>query len=360
MPEPTSRKLGVIDGVEIVETDIAAPDGSIRATIMNWGAVIRDLEVRLHDGSYRRVVLGLNTLADYITHSPHFGATAGQFANRIAQGRFTLDGVVHQLPRNQDGKHSLHGGGQGFGKRPWTIAGGHQNQLQLSFRAMPQHAQYPGVTDVHVHFVLVDGGTLWIDMTAVAAPGSTDATIINLCHHSYFNLGGTPDVLGHHLQVDADLFTPVDADLIPSGEIRLVAGTPFDRRALGPIQRPDPADPTRPFRTDHNFVLHKRLIGPAKADPKMTLHRAALLRAPQADLDLEVWTDAPAIQVYDGHKVNTPVPGLGGVPYGAFAGICLESQNFPDAPNHPHFPSAVLRAGPAERYRHVVEYRFIA
>jgi aldose 1-epimerase len=304
------------------------------------------------------VVLGFEKLEDYIAHSPHFGATAGQFANRIAGGCFTLDGVAHQLPRNQEGKHSLHGGGRGFGKRPWALANVAAHHAVLTWRAESEHAQYPGMIDVYANIVLGNGGTLHIEMSAAHAPGSTDATIVNLCHHSYFNLGATPDVLDHELLIDARHFTPVDADLIPTGEILHVAGTPFDRRVLAPIHRADPANPAQPFRTDHNFVLHRHITGVSTLDPAIPLHRAAVLAAPRGDLTLEVWTDAPGLQAYDGHKVNTPVPGLSGAPYGPFAGICLESQNFPDAPNHPHFPSAVLR--PGQKYRHVVEYRFLA
>lgn len=346
------RKVGVIDGIDVFEIDLEASDASIRGTILTWGAVLKDLEVRLADGNWRRVVLGFDKLDDYIAHSPHFGAIAGQYANRIAQGRFTLDGIEYQLPLNQDGKHSLHGGGQGFGKRPWKVTAWTESAVDLQCMSPAGDAGYPGTLTTMVRYKLTGAGTLHIEMSAL-----TDApTIVNLCHHSYFNLAGSADILGHSLQVDAGLYTVVDDELIPNGEIRAVEGTPFDRREIALIARPDPADPSRPFRTDHNFVLHRRISGPADAGPNRTLHRAATLLSPQQDLTMAVWTDAPGLQVYDGHKVNTPVPGLSGAPYGPFAGICLESQNFPDAPNHAHFPGAVLR--PGEQYRHVVEYRF--
>lgn len=358
MAAGTPRFIRTMDGIDVMETDLISPDGRLEATILGWGGILKDLHVRLADGSRRRVVLGFGTLDDYIAHSPHFGATAGRYANRIAHGRFTLDGVEHQLTLNQEGKHSLHGGGQGFGKQPWATYALSPDRVLLRHASHAGFAGYPGSVGADVEYRLGNDGVLAIDMQATVS----EPTIINLCHHSYFNLGATPDVLGHRLMIDADHFTPVDADLIPTGEIRRVEGTPFDRRVLAPIGRPDPADPAKPFRTDHNFVLHKRINAPSALEPYRPLHRAAVLEAPQGDLRLEVWTDAPGLQAYDGHKVNTPVPGAGGAAYGAFAGICLESQNFPDAPNHAHFPDPVVRPSShtVPNYRHVVEYRFLA
>lgn len=353
-----TRHIHTIDGIDVMETDIESADGMLRATILGWGGVLKDLHVRLKNGRMQRVVLGFEHLDDYIAHSPHFGAIPGRYANRIANGRFVLDGVEYQLPLNQDGRHSLHGGGQGFGKKPWATLSAQADQVILQIVSNAGDAGYPGSVQATATYKLENNGRLIIEMEAIVS----DPTILNLCHHSYFNLEGSPDILGHLLQVDAEHYTVVDPDLIPNGEIRLVKGTPFERTTLSPIRRQDPDDPTTLFRTDHNFVLSKRITSPGGLLSTRTLHRAATLRAPQNSLMMHVFTDAPGLQVYDGHKVSTPVPGLSGAPYGPFSGICLESQNFPDAPNHAHFPSAIIRPSNLNvpNYRHVTEYRFTA
>jgi aldose 1-epimerase len=318
--------------------------GGAEAAIIEYGAVVRDLRVRRRDGTWHRVVLGLNSLADYVAHAPHFGAIAGRFANRIAHGRFALAGRQHELVRNQDGRHHLHGGGPaGFGKQPWTLTH-HDTASATLVHVSPDGTNgYPGTLTAQCRYVLADR-TLRVELAAF-----TDApTLVNLCHHSYFNLSDDPDVLDHTLQVAATHMTAVDDDLIPTGAIVPVAGGPHDFRAARRVRRTHPDG--RQIWTDHNFVLDRRAVD------RDGLALAGTLTAPTGALALSVWTTEPGLQVYDGFKVAVPVPGLDGARYGAHAGLCLEPQRFPDAPNHAHFPSAVLR--PGELYRQQTEYRF--
>ncbi len=345
----TKTLLGALaNGTPIHEVILHSAAGA-EAKIMEWGAVLRDLVVPKPGGGMQRVVLGFPNLADYPAHSPHFGAIAGRFANRIEGGRFTLDGKAHQLPLNQDGRHSLHGGGQGFGKRPWTILHHDATSVTLALVSPDGDAGYPGALTVTCRYGLVGDATLRVELSA-----TTDApTIVNLAHHSYFRLDDGPDILDHDLEVRANLTTPVDADLIPDGSLADVAGTPFDFRKPRPIRHVDP-DGVR-FWYDHNYVLRRDRREPSVAEG-LELAHAATLRSPKTGLAMAVWTTEPALQVYDGFKVATPVPGLDGERYGPNAGLCLEPQHVPDSPNLPHFLSTVLRPGAV--YRQVSEYRF--
>ncbi|WP_332695290.1 aldose epimerase family protein [Bosea sp. (in: a-proteobacteria)] len=335
------------DGTAIHEALLRSPGGA-EARVMEWGAVLRDLVVPLPDGGRQRVVIGFPAFADYPAHSPHMGAIAGRFANRIGGGRFMLDGVSYRTPLNQNGKHSLHGGGQGFGKRPWTLVQQDEASATLALVSPAGDAGYPGTLRVWCRYALVDNATLRLELSA-----TTDApTIVNLAHHSYFRLDDGPDILDHELEVHANLTTPVDAELIPDGSLTDVAGTPFDFRKARPIRLAN-ADGSR-FWYDHNYIL-RRDRREATAGG-LELAHAATLRSRRSGLAMQLWTTEPALQVYDGAKLNTPVPGLGGVAYGPNAGIALEPQHVPDSPNLPHFPSTVLR--PSEVYRQVSEFRF--
>lgn len=309
---------------------------------MAWGGVLQRLRMGMKDGP-RDLVLGFADPADYPAHSPHFGATAGRFANRIANGRFNLDGVAHQLSLNQAGKHHLHGGMAGFGKRPWTILSHGADQALLRLVSADGDEGYPGQVEAQCRYRLLPGAILRVELEA-----RTDApTLVNLVHHSYFNLDGSGNILDATLEIDADHYTPVSEDLIPTGEIAAVAGTPFD---FTTPRRVGWGKADAPFAYDHNFALNRRRFDDGG------LAFAARLGAAKGDLAMEVWTTEPGIQFYSGGKLDTRIAGHGGLPYGRFAGLCLETQRFPDAPNHPHFPSAVLR--PGETYRHVTEYRF--
>ncbi|AMJ63393.1 aldose epimerase family protein [Bosea sp. PAMC 26642] len=341
--------LGTLaDGTPIHEVTLRSPSGA-EAKVMEWGAVLRDLVVPRPDGGSQRVVLGFDNLADYPTHSPHMGAIAGRYANRIAHGRFMLDGKDYQAPLNQDGRHSLHGGEAGFSKLPWTIVHHDAACVTLALVSPDGDAGYPGTLQVWCRYSLVGDATLRIELSA-----TTDAaTIVNLAHHSYFRLDDAPDILDHELELRANLTTPVDADLIPDGALDHVAGTPFDFRKPRPIRR-HAADGARIWY-DHNFMLRRDRREPSVA-AGLELAHAATLRSARSGLSMQLWTTEPALQVYDGAKLKIPVPGLDGERYGACAGIALEPQHVPDSPNLPHMPSTVLR--PGEVYRQVSEYRF--
>jgi aldose 1-epimerase len=336
------------DGTDIHEVTLRSASGA-QATIMEWGAVLRDLRVPKPGGGLQRVVLGFGNLADYPAHSPHMGAIAGRFANRIRHGRFSLDGRGYQLPLNQDGRHSLHGGGEGFGRRPWTIVDHDQTSVTLALVSADGDAGYPGRLKTWCRYSLVGDATLRLELDA-----TTDtATIVNLAHHSYFKLDDAPDILDLELELSAELMTPVDADMIPDGSLAPVAGTPFDFRKPRPIRHIGPADGL--FRYDHNFMLRRERREPSVA-LGLDLAHAATLRSHLSGLALQLWTTEPAVQVYDGAKLNTPVPGLDGRTYGANAGIALEPQHVPDSPILPHVPTTVL--GPGDIYRQVSEFRF--
>jgi aldose 1-epimerase len=314
------------DGTPIHEVALRSAAGA-EARIMEWGAVVRDLVVP-HAGGRQRVVLGFPRLEDYPAHSPHAGAIAGRYANRIGGGRFTLDGKSYQMPLNQDGKHSLHGGGNGFSKRPWTIVHHDEASVTLALVSPDGDAGLPGTVHVCCRY-------------------------INLAHHSYFKLDDGADILDHELEIRANLVTPVDADLIPDGTVASVAGTPYDFRKPRPVRFAKPDGSL--FWYDNNFILRRDRSEPTAA-AGLDIAHAATLRSPRNGLAMQVWTTEPALQVYDGGRIKTPVPGLDGAPYGANAGIAMEPQHVPDSPNLPHFPSTVLR--PGEVYRQLSEYRF--
>jgi aldose 1-epimerase len=341
--------FGALDGRTVNEVRLEGAGGAITASIIEYGAVVRDLHVRRRDGVMQRVVLGFDSLDTYVAHSPHFGAIAGRFANRIGGGTFELDGRRYQLPRNQDGHHSLHGGGRGFGTRPWRFVQTAADRVTLALESPDGDQGYPGTLHVTCRYALVEPKTLRIALEA-----TTDRpTIVNLCHHSYFNLDGAADILDHDLEVRANLFAKVDADLIPDGQLLSVAGTPLDFRKPRVIRHVDP-NGTR-FRYDNAYVLRRDRIEASAADGLDVAHAATLV-APRCGLRMQVWTTEPALQVYDGAKLAVPVPGLDGAGYGVCAGLCLEPQHLPDSPNLPHFPSTVLRPGAV--YRQLTEYRF--
>lgn len=341
------RHFGNCDGSPIHEVTLSTADAE--ASIISYGAVIRDLKIRRADGVMQRVVLGLETIEDYILHAPHFGAVAGRYANRINAGRFSLDGVAHQLVLNQDGRHHLHGGGpRGFGKQPWVIVHHTTTSATLVHTSPDGTNGFPGTLQLTCRYTLV-GKTLRMELFA-----HTDkATIVNFCQHSYFNLDGSADILDHTLAVRANLYLPANADLIVNGELRAVSGSPFDYRVPRPVRNPG-AD-GRHIWCDYSFMLRSERTEPSVADGLRLAH-AATLASTKNGLSLACWTTEPVLHVYDGFKVNVPVPGLDGAIYRANAGLCLEAQHAPDSPNLPHFPTTTLR--PDDLYRQVTEYRF--
>jgi aldose 1-epimerase len=318
---------------------VAISGGGLTAQVMGWGAVVQDLRLAGHD---HPLVLGFEDFAAYPAHSPYFGAIAGRYANRIAQGRFVIDGKTHQADANFLGKHTLHGGSDGFGRRLWTLEGAGADFVTLAYRAGDGEMGFPGNLRVLCSYSVKPEGRFIVALSA-----RTDApTLCNLAHHSYFNLddGGRTDALGHLMRIDAGAYLPVDDELIPTGDVLRVDGTGFDFRAARKIRNGDgPAH--RPY--DHNFCLSAGR-GPLKP--------AALAKGARSGVEMEVWTTEPGLQFYDGVGTARDVPGLGGVTYGAHAGFCLEAQIWPDAPNRPYFPQALLR--PHQVYAQTTEYRF--
>lgn len=327
------------DGTKIERAVLEA--GGLSLDVISLGAAIRDLTVESASGPVP-VVLGLETLDDYVNHSPSMGIVAGRFANRIANGRFTLDGTTYQLPQNERGVTHLHGGGKtGFGMRPWQVTAASDRSVTFRFVSEDGDQGYPGKVIADVTYTVGDDRTVTIDLKAV-----TDApTIINLATHSYFNLDGEGDILAHRLQIPAESYLPVDGFLIPTGEIARVAGTPFDFRVERPMEyRLD----GQAFGYDHNFCVDSRRA----ADPRLM----ARLKGAKRGLTMEVLSTEPGVQLYDGAYLGVPVTGTHGRHFAARAGLCLEPQIYPDTPNQPQFGSAVLK--PGETYHQVTVYRF--
>ena len=298
-----------------------------------FGGTIVSIETPDRHGTMADIVLGYDTLAGYEADRFYFGALVGRYANRIARGRFTLDGQPHAVTVN-DGPHHLHGGRRGFTKVPWSV------------EPFARH----GETGAVLTYTLNDDGELAIDYSAT----TDEATPVNLTQHTYFNLAGDDggDILGHELTIAASRFTPVDPALIPTGELRDVNGTPFDLRSPRPLRDVIASDDEQVALgagIDHNFVID-RAVGSAAAF-------AARLHAPHSGRTVEVFTTEPGIQVYAGGTL-VPTAGKRGVTYGRYAGIALETQHFPDSPNQPAFPSTILR--PTERYTSRTVYRFLA
>jgi aldose 1-epimerase len=318
--------------------------------IITWGAIITRIVVPDRAGKKDDVALGFDTLAGYLGQHPYFGAIVGRYGNRIAKGRFTLNGKTYTLAVN-NGPNSLHGGLKGFDKQVWQarpLASADGQALELTYISKDGEEGYPGTLQTKVIYTLTPASVLRIQYEA-----TTDKdTVLNITNHSYFNLAGQAngDILRHQMLIDADKFTPVDATLIPTGEIRPVEGTPFDFRKATPIgARIDAKDQqiASGGGYDHNFVLN----GQAG-----TLRRAARVVEPTSGRVLEVFTTEPGVQFYTGNFLDGSLKGKGGRAYPRRSGFCLETQHFPDSPNHPEFPSTVLRAG--NTYRSTTEFRF--
>jgi aldose 1-epimerase len=335
MSKPTL--FGSFNGADVLEVTLRS-DAGAEARIISYGGVVRDLIVPSKAGP-QHVVLGFEKFEDYPAYSPHFGANPGRVANRIGFGRFTLDGVTYDLSKSHGGPHTLHGGATGFGKRVWSLVQSDQRSATFVLVSEDGDMGFPGRVVTTVTYRLLEPATLQVIFTAI----TDKATPVNLAQHSYFNLDGSPDVLDQHMQIDADFFTPTDADLIPTGEILSVAGTPWDFRSDRTL-RFDTLEGS--FKYDGNLVLRGSGV----------LARAARAWSPKSGVSMETWTTQPGVQLYDAAKLNIPVPGLGGAKYGAYGGFCLETQNFPDAVNKGHFPSSILR--PGEVYHHQTQYRF--
>ncbi|MFF4552088.1 aldose epimerase family protein [Streptomyces sp. NPDC001422] len=315
-------------------------NGGTRLKVLSYGGIVQSLEIPDRHGRYRNVVLGFAGLDDYVAKSPYFGALIGRYGNRIAQGRFTLDGTTHQLSVN-DGVNSLHGGAQGFDKRVWDVAGftsGTDVGLVLRYTSADGEMGYPGTLRTKVTYTLNRHGDWRVDYAA-----TTDrATVVNLTSHVYWNLAGegSGSIYDHELEIGAARYTPVDAGLIPTGELARVAGTPFDfRRAktVGEDIRVGHRQLLYGQGIDHNWVLDKGI----SARPE----HIATLRDPASGRTLRISTTEPGLQFYSGNFLDGTLLGTGGRIYRQGDALCLETQHFPDSPNHPSFPSTVLRPG---------------
>jgi aldose 1-epimerase len=321
-------------------------NGDMTVRILTYGGIVQSLEVPDDDGHRDNVVLGFDDLQGYVDNNnpgPYFGALIGRYGNRIAGGKFTLDGVEHQLPLN-NGPNSLHGGTDSFDKRLWSatpVFGDHTVGLRLSLDSPDGDQGYPGNLHVEVTYTLDRFAQLSLDYFA-----TTDAaTVVNLTNHSYWNLGGegSGNALDQELTIHADGFTPVDETLIPTGEIAPVAGTPMDFRSATRIE----ARVRQPYQQilfgqgyDHNWVLNRTGDG---------LEEAAVLHDTTTGRTLRISTTEPGLQFYSGNFLDATLVGTGGGTYRQGDGVALETQHFPDSPNQPDFPSTVLR--PGEEYR---------
>jgi len=325
----------------------------IEARVMTYGATLVSLKTPDRAGHVANIILGFDNIDPYLAGVPYFGATVGRYANRIAGGRFVLDGKTYQLPTN-DGPNSLHGGVKGFDKRVWTaetLETPHGEAVRLTYVSADGEEGYPGQLTVHATYRLGDDDTLSIAFEAT----TTAPTPVNLANHAYFNLSGDPSrpILDHVLTIDADRFTPVDATLIPTGELRAVAGTPFDFRMphkIGERIAAKDEQLDRGHGYDHNWVLHKPHAG--------AMTRAAVLRDPASGREIELRTTQPGLQFYSGNFLDGK-PAGGGTVFKHRTGLCLETQHFPDSPNHPAFPSTILRPGQTYSETTVLAFRTI-
>lgn len=330
------------DGTQVEQFTLTNKHGMV-AKLISYGGTLTELQVPDKDGRLVDVVLGFDKLDDYRTKSPYFGCIAGRYANRIAKGRFTLDGKEYKVATN-NGPNHLHGGVHGFDKVVWK-AEPTGRELRFNYTSPDGEEGYPGNLRVSVAYSLDENNTLWVIYDA-----STDKpTPINLTNHSYFNLSGqaSGDVLGHELWLDASRYTPVDATSIPTGEIAPVAGTPFDFTKPKLIGADIQSLTNTPRGYDHNFVFDKK-------DGKVPVR--ARLRDPKSGRVMEVRTNQPGVQFYTGNYLDGTIKGKGGVVYKQYQGLCLECQHFPDSPNRPNFPTTILR--PGEKYTQVTGYHF--
>jgi aldose 1-epimerase len=340
-------------GDETVEIYTLTNIHGAEARVMTYGAAIVSLKTADRAGRFKNIVLGFNTLDPYLSGVPYFGATVGRYANRIANGRFSLDGETYQLPKN-DGPNSLHGGSRGFDKRVWTaepIETSRGQAVRFTYVSAAGEEGYPGKLTANVIYRLDDDNSLVIEYQAV----TTAPTPINLANHAYFNLSGDTQrpILNHILMINADRFTPVNATLIPTGELQAVVNTPFDFREPQPIgtRISDEAEQLHlGHGYDHNWVL-------IKSRPNM-LTLAAILTDPESGRSLEVRTTQPGLQFYSGNFLDGK-PLASGTVFNYRTGLCLETQHFPDSPNQPAFPSTILDPGQVYSQKTVLAFRVV-
>ncbi|HVZ99171.1 MAG TPA: aldose epimerase family protein [Caulobacterales bacterium] len=335
------------DGAPVEAVEVAA--GALRVRVLALGACVQSLSAPDRTGAVDDIVFGHDDVRPYVETPLYVGATMGRFANRIADGRFTLDGRAYELVKS-DGANTLHGGMRGFDKVMWRIESAAADRVTLLYLSPDGDQGFPGAVEARVTYALDAENRMVTTFDA-----RTDApTVVSMTNHCYFNLDGVQSgetMLRHRLTIDAEAYTPVNDAIIPTGEIRAVAGTPFDFRAPREIgERIEADDPQLKLGHgyDHNFVLR----GGASIAPKF----AARVEAPRSGRVLELFTTEPGLQLYSGNFLDGSLVGKGGARYVRRGAFCLEPQEFPDAPNQPAFPSA--RLDPGELYRHVSVYKF--
>ncbi len=335
------------DGVP-VELYTLTNGRGMQTRIMTYGGTVVSLTAPDRQGNFADVVLGMDDLAGYLKGVPYFGALIGRYGNRIGHAQFTLDGQVYRLAANNNG-NSLHGGNRGFDKRVWNAAV-KGDSLELTYLSKDGEEGYPGNLSAKVVYTVTPADELKIEYTA-----TTDKdTVLNLTNHSYFNLKGQGegDILQHEVTINADHFTPTDAGLIPTGEIRAVKGTPLDftkPTAIGARIGQNDEQLKAAGGYDHNWVLNRSGAG---------LVKAAEVYEPTTGRVMQVWTTQPGLQFYAGNFLNGTIRGKGGKVYPRRGAFCMETQHFPDSPNHPDFPSTELK--PGETYDQVTVYHFSA
>ena len=351
MESISSRELSRLpDGSSVRIFSLENRNG-MKAAILDYGGIVQSLTAPDRHGGYADITLGFDSLQPHLRDSPYFGALIGRYANRIAGGTYTLEGKSYRVAAN-DGRNSLHGGPRGFDKALWRVERAEvvaEGPALVLRHLSPDGDQgHPGTLAVAATYTLTNANVMRIEFRAT----TDEPTIVNLTAHSYFNLRGRGDILGHALQINASRFTPVDSSFIPSGEIRAVAGTPFDFRsptAIGARLSGSDEQLVNGRGYDHNWVMD---------GSRGSLGHQATLSEPETGRVLEVWSTEPGLQFYSGNFLDGTLRGKNGVVYPFRGGLALEPQNFPDAPNHSGFPSAELK--PGETYRHIIEYRFSA
>ena len=349
--EVTKQAFGNMPDGSAVDLYTLSNAAGMRAGIITYGGTVVSLTAPDRTGKFGDVVNGLDDVASYMKGTAYFGALIGRYGNRIGHAQFKLDGATYKLPAN-DGPNTLHGGTAGFDKRIWTAVPGNSpdgQTLELTYVSKDGEEGFPGTLTAKVVYTLTSKNELKIDYSA-----TTDKpTVVNLTNHSYFNLkgAGEGDILGHEVMIAGDRFTPVDSTLIPTGELKAVAGTPFDFTKATPIgARIEADDPQIKFGKgyDHNWVLNKT---------GAELSKAAEVHEPTTGRVMEVWTTEPGLQFYTGNFLDGTLQGKGKT-YAHRSAFCMETQHFPDSPNKPSFPSTTLR--PGDTYKTTTIYRFSA
>lgn len=346
MSTATKQPFGEADGKPVELYTLRNSKGA-EAKIMTYGGIVQSLRMPDRNGKFEDIVLGYDNVAGYIKETPYFGALIGRYGNRIGKAKFMLDGNTYTLAAN-NGPNSLHGGVKGFDKVVWDVAGATGNSLTLRYLSKDGEEGFPGNLVVLATYTLTEDNALRLDYKA-----TTDkATVVNLTQHSYFNLAGQGkgDILGHEVYINSDKTTPVDKELITTGEFASVEGTPFDFRkptAIGArINDPDTQLQYGPGY-DHNWVINK---------PAGQLGLQARVYEPTTGRVLGVWSDEPGLQFYAGNFLDGTITGKGGAVYQKRTGFCMEPQHYPDSPNKPNFPSVVLR--PGQTYKNTIIYKF--